>query len=230
MAKTTKVRRYPRKRVLKRLRKRGNTFNNLVPRNNVFMGLGFPKKMVVRQKYIDTFQMSSVSGALSTHQYALNGLYDPDITASGHQPMYFDQYMAIYNHYTVIGCKMTVRFMGHESMIVPMNVALWQNDDSTITPSLLNTYGEQSKSQVFLIGSDGGNSKTLTLKWSPRKTFGPVLANTLLRGNNGANPQETSVGVIAVQSADGIQNGTMTVQVMLEFITVYTELRDIVGS
>jgi len=49
----------------------------------------------------------SVSGSLISQQYAMNGLFDPNITGVGHQPRYFDQLCgasggsAIYNRYLV---------------------------------------------------------------------------------------------------------------------------------
>lgn len=200
------------------------------PLNSVNVGLGFPKQMVVKQKYFDTFTISSSSGAIGTHQFILNGLYDPDFSGAGHQPMYFDQYMSIYNHYTVIGAIVRATFVPIEGNTIPMNVALWQNDDTTITPTSIDNMQEQSKARAYILGSGGDTSRTLTLKWSAKKTFGPPMANTLLRGNLSNNPTEQSVAVLAVQSSNLSTTGSCSVQVSIEFVTVYSELRDIQGS
>lgn len=46
-----------------------------------------------------------VAGAAATYQWVVNGLYDPNYTGVGHQPMSFDQIMALYERYCVYGCK-----------------------------------------------------------------------------------------------------------------------------
>lgn len=208
----------------------GNSTKN-VPYNTVNLGLGFPKKMLVKQKYQETITLTSTSGALASYLFRLNSLYDPNYTSTGHQPMYFDQFMALYNHYTVIGCKMVVRMIPFENNGVPMKVCLWQNDDTTVTPSSFSELAEQSKSQTRLIGSDGSNQTTLRLNWSARKTFGKnPLENFDLRGNSGANPTEQSLGTISVQAGDELSTVAVLCQVYMEFISVYTELKDISGS
>lgn len=197
---------------------------------SVATGIGLPKRLISTLKYSDTIRLESTAGAIKNHQFILNGLYDTDFTGVGHQPMYFDQLMGIYNHYTVVGCKLVVRYQAYDENIVPVKVGLWQNDDTTITPADFNSAVEQSKGQQELVGNGGEGQKTLTMKWSAKQTFGPPMANTLLRGSASANPTEQSVGVITVQSADVITTTQTIVQVELEFITVFTELKDITGS
>lgn len=43
--------------------------------------------------------------------YSLNGLYDPNITGVGDQPTGFDQYMALYDLYTVLAVKVKVKVL-----------------------------------------------------------------------------------------------------------------------
>lgn len=208
--------------------KRGTQVTKL--NRTISTGIGLPKKLLSTLKYNDTIRLTSTGGAINNYQFILNGLYDTDYTGTGHQPMYFDQLMGIYNHYTVLGAKMTVRFQAYDENIVPVKIGLWQNDDTTITPTDFNSSVEQSKGQQELIGNGGEGQKILQMKWSAKQTFGPPLANTLLRGSSAANPTENSVGVITVQSADIITTTQVIVQVELEFITMFTELKDINGS
>jgi hypothetical protein len=200
-------------------------------KTGVDMGLGFPKSLMVKQKYTDTIILSSPGGAIASHQFILNSLYDPNFTAVGHQPMYFDQYMAVYNHYTVVGCRITATFVPYESNGVPVIVALWQNDDLTITPAGMEFQAEQSKSKTYLLGDGGNASKTLSLNWSARKTFGPnIMSNSLLRGDATTSPSETTVAVLSLQSADRVTATNTAVQINMEFISIYNELKDISGS
>jgi hypothetical protein len=42
--------------------------------------------------------------------FRVNGLYDPDQTGTGAQPVYFDQWMALYNRYRVLGMWIDAKF------------------------------------------------------------------------------------------------------------------------
>lgn len=207
-------------------RKKTN-FKAMIPKNNVSVGLGFPKKMCAKLKYVETIGLTSSVGAVNWYQYIMNGLYDPNFTGTGHQPMYFDQYMAIYAHYTVVGCKVTVRFVATEGNTVGIKVALWQNDDTSVVPTNLEAMSEQSISRYCILTEGNAASKVMTLKWSAKKTFGgSVMANNSLLGTISNNPNENSVAVIGVQSVDGTTTSSVTCQVTMEFITVFSEIRD----
>lgn len=200
-----------------------------VPRNKVSTGIGFPKQMFTNLKYEDQYVIAMTAGALVHDQYTLNGLYDTYYTGAGHQPLYFDQIMLIYNHYMVLGCKMTVVAAPYKTNLTAVKLALSQNDDTVITPSSFNTFAEQSKAQSCIV-PEQETSRELVLKWSAKKTFGATMGNTLLRGNVGANPTETSIGVISMQPADNITTSYISLRIKLEYSVVFTELRDIAGS
>jgi len=58
-------------------------------------------------KYHDYYLLSSSSG-IAYCEYSGNGVYDPDITFSGHQPYYFDRYAGMYKYYTVLGSRLVL--------------------------------------------------------------------------------------------------------------------------
>ena len=64
-----------------------------------------PLKMAATLLYSDQITLNPAAGTVSKHVFSANGLFDPNITGVGHQPRGFDQYMALYNHYTVIGAR-----------------------------------------------------------------------------------------------------------------------------
>lgn len=56
----------------------------------------------------DSYTLTSSTGALATTQvFRANDLYDPNYTGAGAQPRTFDQYMAMYRHFAVLGSKIT---------------------------------------------------------------------------------------------------------------------------
>lgn len=197
-----------------------------VPRAYVNQGVGFPAKQAATLKYVENLVLVSTGGVTSNYLFRLNSLYDPDYSSTGHQPIYFNQYMNVYNHYCVTGCKMTVTYQPYASNGAPCTLVLWQNDDTTITPTVPYQQAEQSKAQVALSNGQAAPSKA-TLNWSARKVFGPnPLDNSNLRGTATTNPAEESFGCISVRAADNVSTVNCAVMVELEYFAIFTELRD----
>lgn len=202
-------------------------------RNTVSLGRGFPRKMVMTHKYVDIISLTGTGGAIATRQYVCNGMYDPDYTGVGHQPMYFDQMTALYNHYTVIGSRIKVRTLNtYGPASAP---AYWftlsQNDDGTISYNSLSTLSERSDGSYRLVTAGSTSTPFLMNKWSAKKTFGgSPLANDNLQGTSSANPAEITNWVLAIQAADNLSTVTTSFVVEIEYIAVWTELKEINGS
>ena len=65
--------------------------------------------------YSDNRVITPTAAAATAYVYSANGLYDPDITGAGHQPMSFDQLIGMYEHYTVQSGKITVNFVNENA-------------------------------------------------------------------------------------------------------------------
>lgn len=205
----------------------------VVPRNMVALGKGFPKKLTVTHKYVENISagFTSTAGSLATYSFRLNSLFDPNETGTGHQPMYFDQVSALYNHYHVIGAKAVIKITPETTTTNTSRCAVYTDDNGTVTPTSLDTIAEQTLGKgikYFLAGNN--NYQTFVCKWSARKTFGKgVLANNDLGALAGANPAELSHLVIACQ-ADDVATIGFNFTIHLEQIAVWTELKDIASS
>lgn len=220
-----------RKTTRKKVYKRKPRRNNLVMRDMVSFGAGFPKKVMMKHKYSESLNVISNLGAIATHKMVLNGLFDPNNSGIGHQPMYFDQMSAIYNHYTVIGAKITCHMTPYDTNASPVNVCLWQNDDSVVTPATMDSIEEQTKSYPKVLGMTSSGQKNLTLKWSAKKTFGSsVLANSKLSGDSVANPAENSFAMLSIQATDFTSTVQVAVRFDVEYLAIWYELKDIAGS
>jgi len=73
---------------------------------------GPPNHLDVRLRYIGTRSINLVASLLDSSFWALNGLYDPDTSGVGGQPLYFDQYMAMYSTYVVTRVDVECRLAG----------------------------------------------------------------------------------------------------------------------
>lgn len=88
-------------------RRRRNA-NVSVPRDK----LGFPQSMRATLRYTDkmTFELASNTNAIVS-TFRANDLFDPRYALGGHQPRSFDQYMGLFNNFTVTSSTCSVNFM-----------------------------------------------------------------------------------------------------------------------
>ena len=69
----------------------------------------FPPRFKMKMRYTDSYVTQTNGVSANWQQYMLNGLYDPYITGTGHQPRGFDQICpVIYTAYNVTGCKVMI--------------------------------------------------------------------------------------------------------------------------
>lgn len=208
-----------------------NSKRSVRNKTTVDAGLGFPKQMKMIHKYCDTMSIQSTAGALTRQRFSCNGMYDPDKTNIGHQPLYFDQMAALYNHYTVIGSKITVTFAAPPSSAPAIMVAIMQDDDQTNNLTAMSEVLEQSLTTSRLMNPGVDNNIVLANNWSAKKTFGgSVLGNDELQGNASANPTETTEWNIFVQTSDQVTTSYVVANVTIEFIAIWDELKERTGS
>lgn len=227
----------PRKYRRKLLSKRKPTARALVPRNRGLsrkdiadLGAGFPKAVKIVHKYVDTLQMTCTSGVPQLARFSVNGLYDPNIHSTGHQPLFFDQMVALYRHYTVIGSKITIRWT-NKATEVPTVYSLFVNDDTTQITGDPGLIAEQPGAKRKVVGYGNADQHTLSLKWSAKSTFkGSVLGNESLKGNGTGNPAEQQYFDFNFRSMSGTETANIFVHVTIEYITIWRELLDIAAS
>jgi len=216
-------------------RKPGRRFNRSRRANSTLalkpmatIGTGFPLKLMMKHKYSGTNIITSTAGAVSNQIIILNGLYDVDYTLTGHQPLYFDTMNSIYNHWCVIGAKVTFTIFPYQANTVPVRASLYVDDDTTPV-STLDTRSEQATGRARMGNHD--KPMTLTLRWSAKKNFGgAVLSKSQLCGDASNNPTEIQTAILSLQSVDQTATTVSAVQYEVELLTVYFELKDITSS
>jgi len=193
---------------------------------------GFPQQLTMTHRYVaNAISITSTLGVMGHYQFSANGMFDPDITSSGHQPLYFDQVTALYNHYHVIGSRIKVTGITGDSNTASFSWALWQNDDTSTTPSDVATLAETANSVYKMQPAQiTATPQSATLNWSAKRTFGgSTLADSELQGTATANPSEQSIFQITVQT-HGAVTAAMLFNVEIDYIAVWTELKDIASS
>ena len=179
-------------------------------------------KMVTKLKYVDNIFIPA--GLYEHHVFSASGLYDPDITSGGHQPRGFDQLMALYDHYVVIGSKCVVQTLqlpqsGRNNCV---GIALKDSNGS---------FGDQNAALESgyvvskLHSSDRNEVLTQTMRYSPKVFLGrsAPLADPDLKGTVSSNPVENAFYHIFNSPAEGISNSTIQCMVTIEYIVAFIE-------
>lgn len=187
----------------------------------------FPRMMKFTHRYVEVLSLTSTAGVPNVLTMSCNGMFDPNYTGGGRQPMAFDNLTALYDHYTVIGSKIRVKCTPVSTTNPASYLGIYLNDDTTVTPS--NAASFLANTASFSILPTGGSlTKTLSAKWSARKMFGKsVLENPNLRGDASANPTEATYWTIFFGALDEASNTGAAFTVDIEYIAIWTEPKDI---
>lgn len=171
----------------------------------------------------------AIGGVAASYSYSCNGLYDPNITGGGHQPMGFDQLVGVmYDHYTVIGAKITVRFFSAGTSVGPNTaiVGIAVRDRSGYTGSLTEMLEQGRQVSRPLSTSDARGFTTVSYKVNPAKFLGrsKPMSDSQLKGSVSANPAEQCYFIVFAASADGSSDTTaIQTTVQIEYTAVLSE-------
>lgn len=173
-----------------------------------------------------------VSGAAAFYRFSANGMYDPNITSTGHQPVGFDQIGLFFNHYTVIYSTIKVTFLNLESTYA--QIAGIHMDDNTVTPGSNGEMIENGNTVYTVLGvKDSGNDiKTLTMDCNIGKFFGRpnILSEDDFRGNVAANPTEQVYWTLFAYPDTNTDTGVVRAHVEINYVAIWTEPKDIAAS
>lgn len=88
-------------------------------------------KTVAKLRYVDTITIDAGAAAMAYHTFAANGCHDPDVTGTGHQPLMWDEYKALYGQYRVLTSKLKCTPV-LSANVSPYNLyGVIRDDDST---------------------------------------------------------------------------------------------------
>lgn len=206
-------------------------------RRSVTLGKGFPKKVVMTHKYKCTLS-ATANGTMQRYDFRANGMFDPEVAVGGHQPMYFDQMTALYDHYTVIGSRIKITITRTHSANNgndPIYFVLFNNDDTTVAGTSVIDVAESNSGRIKIAAPDGGGyhptSLMLTSKYSTKKTYGNAqLNNTNIQGSAVSDPAEQTYYTLCYQTGANASNCAWQALVEIDYIAVWTEVKDIASS
>jgi hypothetical protein len=190
-------------------------------------------RQLVKMRYCDTVTINpGIGGTPATHIFSANGIYDPDITAIGHQPIGFDQWMNFYDHYTVVGAKINVNFTNHntgDSYVCGVHL----DDDVTVIGNA-NSLREQKSNYTYLNrAGESSSMRQLSQKCSVKKYLGKsnLVDSDECKGTTSANPAEQVYFHVWCAPLDGTSDeGDLRCNVQIDYLVLLTEPKNLSES
>lgn len=215
-------------------RKKATTQNKFVRYQSLAPGVvtnaGFPPTMLVAHRYYDTITALTSGAAKNGYTISCNGMYDPNISGVGHQPMYFDTFTGIYNHYRVLSSKIKWTVVGTSAagLTVPIRCGVFISDDTAAFTALQAM--EHRTGQTSILAASLQSKVIFNQQWSLAENFPRQKFDDELKGSSSANPAEQMYYSFHVQPMDETTASSINFTIEVEYFAEWSELKDAVTS
>lgn len=198
-----------------------------------FPGVGFPDELHCTLKYVeDSIAFSGVSP--SAQVFRINSLFDPNLTGTGHQPLWFDQLSIPYGKYLVVAARV-------EAEIINLNTAngiakcVSLYDDVDNSANIVQELSESRYAREVISGMQTGSNAV-------EKLIMPVIPIAKLFGQKEiesdpdvyslvtTNPQDVAYYIFKAKASDGINAMAITVNFTIYFDCIFKELQSPTSS
>lgn len=187
-----------------------------------------PSRFFSKLRYVDTFTLDPIAIGIADVVYRINDLYDPYYAIGGHQPLGFDQMMALYKRFHVVGAKVTAKFASADETSARSTIitGLMISSDPTLLTNV-STVIEQPGT-VWSYAQLGSDIKRLVNKYSVKKQQGitNLMDNHELSGSDSASPSPSFTDYLHVFAATppGIADSApVTVCVQIDYLAVFSD-------
>ncbi len=192
-----------------------------------------PQTLIRKLRYATQTSVNPPAGGAAANVFIrANGMFDPEVAVGGHQPLGFDQYMTMYDHFKVLGSKITVQFLqegsGHASQAV---ACISLDDDVTANTSIENMI-EQGLSTWKVMQAEQAQAEPTILSktFSSKNFFRNKLYSAELQGNVSSDPQEEAIFNISVAGLNGTDPNVTDMLIVIDYIVSFTERKTLVSS
>lgn len=190
-------------------------------------------RQIVKMRYSEDVNLTA-STALQNYDFRANSIYDPNLTGIGHQPLGHDNWQSFYDHYVVLGAKISVRMFHTNNTNTDSVFFSLALQDSANTMTSQTHIREQPRTSWTMVSppSAGQSQKTLSKKFSAKRFFGAksIIVWDKLGAAFGSNPAEDALFRIFYQNATSVNNVGVGVNVVVEYIVMLSEPKALTQS
>lgn len=208
---------------------------------------GYGRSKMVRLRYVETITLNPGLGALAQYVFNANDMRDPNATGIGHQPRGFDEAMLGYEHFTVVGSKITAAIVPQISGQVQdtQTPFVWGINVCPVSAlgggvSTVDEILETKDAKGYRIaGQNTGagayrKGVSMTRYFSARKFFSKkeIVASGIYRGNVSQSPAELAHFIIWGGPLDGaaVNPDAQPILVTIDYLAVLTEPKALQSS
>lgn len=186
-----------------------------------------PFKLITKLAYNDKYLVTGAAGACAVRVYDASSLYDPDYSGGGHQPLGFDQLMPMYDHYVVLGSKITVRFAnGTPASTVGVS------GNAVVTPKTSASHYIEAGATKHQCCVYQANMPVITQGYSPKIHLGienPTDADKL-QGSETTNPTDNWFFHVFVEPLGSGDSANCYIDVTIEYTACFIEPKQLAQS
>lgn len=172
------------------------------------------------------------AGITASNAFKANGMYDPNSTGIGHQPIGFDQAMAFFHHFTVCAAKITVQFVNTDATNVQF-VGINCNTAGTISgdPSNVIENGNGVHTLIKDAGIENG-PQTLCYYQDMKKFFykDDIVGESIYQGGTGGDPSELCFFNVWGAGFNGVDGAAILCDVTITYYAVLQDPRELPSS
>lgn len=199
----------------------------------VSIGRSFPEQIRTTIRYVDykTFGAPLASSTISKIFMKCNGIYDADSATGGHQPLGFDQWTAIYNHWVVVASTVRARYLiNSDSTLDAMFLCgIYEDDDATNTLGVYELQEGSGRKDSAVVSTNSPHA-TLYKSWKSKRKFSSnPLADVYQRGTNAADPTESSQWCFWAYNY-GVNSDRCDLHLDIEYDVIFFERKDLSSS
>lgn len=194
---------------------------------------GFPGIMRNTLKYVSNIVLNGET-VTSPYVFQVNGLYDPDITSTGHQPSNYDVWKTIYRTWCVTDARFTMQLCPRGDANSNSYYGFIVTEDSSVVSSSTGTNELMEQPFSMYSATPGGDGYSnlpqgpLTARIPIHTWFGAMrsvmVQDPTCRGTASANPTRPLYAVMWASPVNGgTGNGSINFRVEIEFDVVWME-------
>lgn len=137
--------------------------------------IGYPKQRVVKMRYVETFNLNSLLGVMSSLVFRANSINDPYYGVGGTSPTGYTIWSTMYQRYCVIGSKISARIAFHNNDGLPTQVGVMlENTPALISTTNTDLLERTGRCQVLTLNpyvNGGQTNRNVVCKFSAKKFF-----------------------------------------------------------
>lgn len=225
----------PRKPAYKRKQKSGYARRSKYIRKAPIMSVpsGMPLQRRARLRYVDTVELNGLNGNLGVTLFRANSCFDPDFSLGGHQPLGYDEWSNLFNHYCVIGSKISCSIS--PASVEPEGsyiTGVYLSDASTVPYATFRGFIEAKKG-TWRRSTNQNHVMRTKSHYGAKKFFSitDVKDNTKRIGAQvTANPTDDAFFIVWIQAAAEAGSIETLVTIVMDFIVDFSEPKDLTTS